>query len=472
MWWRHNHYMNDFSDEASNRLRASLGGREAPSLSADLVTGAAERPAPRLVHPARRAAIAGGSTLAVAAIAVSALVITSPFQQAPLFTAAGGSAPGPESALSSDSRMMMWTNYEYVAGEGLSTDGGNGTVYQLQRVGTPEDVLVDVAEALGVEGEPAKSAYYDEAYPTYVIGAEDGTAPSVVVSWIGTGDWWYNNPAAYPQLACDADGLCEEPAATENLAPSEDEARSIAQQIFADTGFDVDASEIRVHADEWQTTASASLVVDGTKTAIEWSVGWSTLGVISYAYGHSLDVVQKGNFDTISAHDAVERLADWRWFGSPGPEYQGGMTTFAADSVLRSEDPSTSVESPTTDETSAPDAPAEEVPGEGEPGEVPPTEPIEPSVDPTIEPAPEPTLIDPMPVEPIEPEIITVTVEEAFSTLLLVWDADGNAWLVPGFAMPHPDGWFNSVISLVEGVITLPEPIAIEPYLLDDGMQN
>lgn len=450
--------MNDFSEDASNRLRASLGGREAPSLSADLVTGAAERPAPRLVHPARRAAIAGGGTLAVAALAVSALVVANPTQQAPLFTAAGNG--GQESAMSADSnRMMMWTNYEYVAGEGLSTQGGTGTVYQLQRAGTPEGVLADVADAFGVAGDPAKSTYYDESYPTYVVGPEDGTGPSVVVSWVGTGDWWYNDPAAYPAISCDADGVCQEAPVSENLAPSEAEARTIAQQLFADTGFEVDAADIRVYADEWQTTATASLVVDGTKTAIEWSVGWGTTGLISYAYGHSLDVVEKGSFGTVSAHDAVDRLADWRWFGSAGPDYQGGVMTFAND-TLRSDAPDSSVESPTTDETSAPTE------------EVPPAEPTEPAVDPTVEPEPEPTLIDPVPVEPTEPETVTVTVDEAFETLLLVWDADGNAWLVPGFAMPHPDGWFNSVISLVEGVITLPEPMAIEPMLLDDSVEK
>ena len=448
--------MNANNDDISNRLRASLGANEAPTLSADLVTGAAERPAPRLVHPARRAAIAGGSTLAVAAIAVSALVITSPWQQqGPLFTAAGGAAPGPESAMSSDSRLMMWTNYEYVPGEGLSTDTGSGHVWQLQRVGTPEDVLEAAAAALGVKGEPGKSTYYDEAYPSYVIGAEDGTAPSVVVSWIGTGDWWYNDPAAYPQFTCDSEGVCEEPVASENLAPGEAEARATAHDIFAATGFDVDAADIRVTADEWQTVASASLVVDGTQTALEWSVGWGTTGLISYAYGHSVDVVDKGSFDTISAHDAVERLADWRWFGAAGPEFQTGMNILASDTARM--------------EGEEPDAPVTDVPTE-EPQVDPTVDPSAPVVDPTepvVEPTPDPTLVDPIPL-PTEPETVTVTVDEATETLLLVWDADGNAWLVPGFAMPHPDGWYNSVISLIEGVITLPEPIAIEPYLLDE----
>jgi hypothetical protein len=458
---RHNQYMNANNDDISNRLRASLGGSEAPTLGADIVSGAAERPAPRLVHPARRAAIAGGSTLAIAAIAVSALVITQPFQQAPLFTAAGGSG-GQESALSADSRLAMWVNYEYVAGEGLSTQSGEGHVYQLQRVGTPEKVLQAAADALGVTGEPGKSAYFDEAYPSYAIGAEDGTAPSVVVSWTGTGDWWYNDPAAYPQYTCSSDGVCEEPAATANLAPNAEDARSIAHEIFTATGFDVDAADIRVTADEWQTTASASLVVDGTQTALEWSVGWGTTGLISYAYGHSVDVVDQGSYSTVSAHDAVDRLADWRWFGSAGPEFQTGGVLYAASDLARSEGAPTT-DSP-LDETPAVDPTAEPVdPGTSEPGD-----------SATAEPAPEPTLVDP-PVDPIPgpaptPETVTVTVEEAHETLLLVWDADGNAWLVPGFAMPHPDGWFTSVISLIEGVITLPEPVVIEP--LDGELAN
>ena len=440
--------MNANNDDISNRLRASLDAAEAPTLSADLVTGAAERPAPHLVNRGRRAVVTGGLTLVAAAAVTTALVVTSPFQQAPLFTAAGGGNTQEMSA-SADSRLMIWTNYEYVPGGSLSTDGGSGHVYQLQRVGEPEDVLATVADALGVDGEPGKSSYFDEAYPSYVVGPEDGSAPNVTVSWTGTGDWWYNDPAAYPQtFSCDSEGVCVDLPVTENLAPSEDEARATAATIFAATGFDVDAADIRVTSDDWQTVASASLVVDGTQTALDWSVGWSSTGVMSFAYGHSVSVVDKGSYDTVSAHDAVTRLADWRWFGAAGPEYQTGMNLLAASDLARTEDvPTTDVpveEAPVVDPT---EAPAEEVP----------------STDPTVEPTPDPTLVDPIPAPAPTPETVIVTVEEAHATLLLVWDADGNAWLVPGFAMPHPDGWFNSVISVVEGVITLPEPMAIEP---------
>ncbi len=52
-----------------------------------------------------------------------------------------------------------------------------------------------------------------------------------------------------------------------------------------------------------------------------------------------------------------------------------------------------------------------------------------------------------------------MTVDNAAATLVLMWDADGNAWLVPGYAMQMPEGWWTAVVSLVDGVIALPEPL-------------
>ena len=445
--------MNANHDDISNRLRASLGANEAPTLSADLVTGAAERPAPHVVNNARRVATAGGLTLAVAAVATVALVVTSPFAQDPLFTAAGTGGTSEMSA-AADSRLMMWTNYEYLPGASLSTQGGSGHVYQLQRTGTPQEVLEAAAAALGVDGTPAESSYFDPTYPAYVIGPEDGTAPSVVVSWSGTGNWSYNDPTAYPQMTCNADGVCESPVATASLAPSESEARAIAAEIFSATGLDVAEGDITVYSDEWQTTATANLVVNGTKTALDWGVGWSSTGVMSYAYGHSVKVVDKGSYDTVSATAAVDRLDDWRWSGAGGPEYQGGAMLYATSDLARSSDVMPATDTPVAVDPAVPtEAPAD-------PGV---TEPSEPSVDPTVEPLPEPTLVDPMPEPMPTPETVVVTVDEAHATLLLLWDSEGNAWLVPGYAMPHPDGWFSTVVSLIDGVITLPEPIAIEP---------
>jgi hypothetical protein len=47
--------------------------------------------------------------------------------------------------------------------------------------------------------------------------------------------------------------------------------------------------------------------------------------------------------------------------------------------------------------------------------------------------------------------------------LVMVWDADGNAWLVPGFTTKGESQWTSAIVSLIEGIIRLPEPMPIEP---------
>ena len=508
------------------RLRRSLGAQgAAPYLSSDLIANAATREAPRLVNRQRRIQAAGGMTLAVAAVTVGALVVSLPTQRAPLFLAASSSsgntsAQGGGAASSSlkmgadaapsDMRIAQWIDYRYEAGADLGTEASTGSVYQLKRTGTAESRLRDVAGALGVSGEAKKTTYSDPAYPTWMVGPEDGSAASVTITWAGTGDWWYNDPTAMPQVVCaavppaDAAGgpaidvlpVCEVPPAPAGAskAPSESDARAEALGLFGKTGLDVAADRIRVTTDPGQTTATTNLTVDGTQTALEWTVAWAPSGKIAWASGHSIDVVDRGSFGTISATDAVKRLSDYRWFGAAGPEFQGGVRLLAAD-MLRSADATGSPVSP--DALVGPDSPVttdanggtatdpqaggtkptpqgvdprddpiiEPGPGKTEEPVAPPTaEPVPapaPSVPPTAEPLPEPT-IEPQPL-PEKPKVVVVTVDKATSTLLMMWDADGNAWLVPGFAMQHPDGWWNTIVSLEDGVIQLPKPIEIAP---------
>ena len=477
--------MNENLDDASARLRRSLNS-PAPELSADIVGGAATRTAPHIVNRGRRLQLAGAATVAVAIVAVGALAIAPTLNRAPLFTAGGSgstanSPAAAEDSSSMDLRIANWVNYEYVAGDGLSSQGGDGHVYQLKRAGTAEDVLRDAADAFGVDGDVKKSSYFDPAYPTYFVGSEDGTAPSVTVTWSGTGDWWYNNPAAYPPVVCApaseeeklvggdaiAPEVCDVPEATPSLAPSESEARSQAKALFAATGFEVDAGDIRVTADEWSTTAAASLTVGGEQTGIEWSISWAPSGEISWAYGHSISVVDRGSYGTISEKDAVTRIADGRWYGQPGPEYSGGMMYTLDSGVARSAETDPVTEAPTDPSTDPTPAPTEE-PGTVDPGTVEPSEP-DPGVEP--EPNPDPTILpDPMPT-PEEPKTVVVTVDDTFGTLLLMWDSEGNAWLVPGLAVQNPEGWWVTVVSLVEGVIALPEPIEVEPYTVDGRLE-
>ncbi|MFT4030685.1 MAG: hypothetical protein QM675_12490, partial [Protaetiibacter sp.] len=382
--------MNDI-DDAEARLRraasASAAASAAPDLHPAIVTGAPDRRAPRLVHHGRAARGVGASLTAVAAVSIGALVVPALVPRAPLFTAATAVAPatGLETdAASSDSMFAWWVEYRYVAGSGLSTEGGHGTVYQLKRVGDPEAVLADAAAALGLAGEPAESTYATPDYPLYVVGPEDGSGPSASLGWMGTGNWWYIDPAAYPEPVCTEapvesgqpgetlQDYCDQPEipASESKAPSEAEARERAAAIFEATGLDVEPSDIRVIVDPWQTLASANLVVDGTTTALEYDVAWSPLGEISWATGHSVEVVERGDFDTVSPVVAVDRFGEGRWYGAAGPDFSGGMIAYADAGVARELDTSTSSEEDEASVSSpAPTAPSEPA-DPGDPGVV------------------------------------------------------------------------------------------------------
>jgi hypothetical protein len=114
--------------------------------------------------------------------------------------------------------------------------------------------------------------------------------------------------------------------------------------------------------------------------------------------------VERGDFKTISAKSAVKRLADWRWFGAP------------ANSAYPASEPNNKM--------STLDTPA---------------------------------------VSPGEMETIVVTINSSSNHLLQIWDKSGGSWLVPGYGLAGSNGSTSFVVSLIEGVIELPEPVAIEP---------
>lgn len=61
------------------------------------------------------------------------------------------------------------------------------------------------------------------------------------------------------------------------------------------------------------------------------------------------------------------------------------------------------------------------------------------------------------------PEPIVVTVNEAHTVSVLIWDKNGNAWLVPGYVLIGDQGWLTPVFALEDGVVALPDPVVIEP---------
>jgi hypothetical protein len=449
--------MSNDEKNLDERLKRAMGSAPIPEPDASVLDQEAlSQRTPKARNPRTTKRVASGSLMGVASLAVVGVVVSTlgiPTQD-PLFALAASAGLGTSEMAASDSRIGLWVEYDYSAGEELSRDGGSGPVYQLLLQGDPESVLSSVAAEFGLEGEPRQSQYFDPAYPSYDLGSADWTGPSLSVTWSGTGAWYYSNPAAYPEPVCSEvpapEGFeepyyeCENPIPT-GVVPSEDEARAKAAAIFQATGLSVTAEDVRVlNRDEWSVGVSAALVVDGVETALEWSLYFAPGAVLASATGHSVSVVEQGSFDTISPVDAVDRLASGMWWGSPGPGFYS-YDLMAADARALEE-------MPMEDGTEVITPEGEETPGnEGEEPPLEPDVPLEPEM-------------------PAELEVVSLVVTSAEATLLVAWDAAGNAWLVPGYVMRYSDeawGW-TSVISLVPGVIEVPEPLPIDTMPLPE----
>ena len=398
-------------DKNLKKLQKAVG-TEVPQLTDETILAGIAKPR----KSARKNLWLGLSGVAVAATAIFAVIPT----QAPLFDLGAGQGVRNSAEASSDAKMSIWVDYEYVAGENLSSTPGNGNVYKLNLQGDPEAIIAKLAEQFNVKGDLDKQTWDEGKSYSYFYGVKDNyEKPSLQLSWTGTGNWYYSNYTNYNEKL--------------NL-PSKAEALKTAQEIFSSTGLTVGTDEITLTSGEWGMYATASLKVDGQPTAIEWTVSWAPNGVLVSASGHNVTVENKGSFGTISEKDSVKRLGDWRYSGSANSSFfgpVGGGVMMARDGVAAS----TGVTEPVA---------------EGE-GSDPSSEPTaEPTDEVMVEPTPEPT------AEPT-PEKVVMKLISAKSALLMIWDSNGGAWLVPGYMLKNTDGWYSPVMSIVDGVIKLPK---------------
>lgn len=456
----------------------------APTLSAELISeaikankqiGLADRF--QLLSARARSLTLGSLASGVAGVAAIALVVTitpQPLIQLSASPLSSQTAPGMSAEASDKMMSMPFQTYQYVAGPGLSNESGSGQVYKLVRQGTPESVLANLAEVFDISGSVKKFPDYSPENPGFYYGETDDPwgietqEPMVYIWWNGTGTWSYSNSLASSSISSDcvnldADGNCQEwewvePVATPELLPARADAIATALEIFSSTGLIVTESDLRVDYSDWGVYISAAMKVDGKPTSIEWYVGWSSTGELSYASGHAVVAQAVGSYNTVSAAASVSRLSDWRWFGSAAYASYEKYQPPVSDLSVRSE--------PYAEPATEPEVSETEQPVEPEPGVSASPTPVEPE---PVE--PEPT--EPAPIEPapIEPEVITLTVVSAEAALLSIWDSAGDVWLVPGFILVNDQGWWSSIISLIEGVIALPEPSTMDimPLPADDS---
>lgn len=428
--------MNEQFEPTEAKLRASDPAQSTVAIDEDSLNSVGSRkPSLKVAKRVRRGALATGGAGA-AALALTLTLTLGGGQTTPLITLGSGNelnsglaqqgsatsmAPDRVGAVSElgtteDAKMMIWQEYNYVAGKSLTSETGRGEIYRVSRTGDPMQILKTLATEFGVAGNPVEDEYSTAEYPSYSIAGDDFY---LSIYWSGTGGWsfgkwsnqvwepcvWEGESGATDESSTGGEAveplpICEQPVATPELIPSESELKNEAFALFSSTGYNGTKADVRVQRDEWGAYAYAAYEVAGQKVGIEWSAGWGSDGELSWASGHSVEVTKvDGDFGTISASAAVDRLNAGGWWGGlPSEFYQANMATDA-------------IAYPT-----------------GKEGEV-----------------------------------VDVEVTAATPALLTVYDATGNVWLVPGYAMTHSLGWVEAVISVEDGVIALPDYSDVMP---------
>lgn len=430
--------MNEEFEPLKARIAAADPGKDASLISESTVAAAALGKGAKAPWSKRlRQLTLSGSLLGTAgafALAISLAVPPQPLIQ--MASGQGANAISAEASVAGDAapgmKMIMptWIQYEYDSSE-LSDATGNGKVYQLVLEGDYKEFLQSLADYFGVEGELREEEWSTKEYPTFAIGVPE---KQVGLTWAGTGTFYYNS---YDQNSyrCEKRTVEQEngesyetcdPIATPELIPTESQIRTKAAEIFKRFGLSIPSSKIRVDRSEWGASAVGAVQLDGQDTALEWWINYDGAGKLSNIYGHLAKPVARGDFKTVSAKDAADRIKDGRWFGSPPSSVWNQMpaaTSARVGAIEPAVDPvPVSPEAGTTDEN-----------GEGATSEN-----VEPKV-----------------------EIIKLKLTSSEPQLLMIYDKSGGAWLVPGYLLKNDQGWFDAVISLEEGVIELPEPMEV-----------
>ncbi len=410
-----------------NRIKAADPAAQAPLLSESVVVEATlkGKSAP-IGFRAARFSLAG----AAAAVLAVGLTLPSTLAPQPLFTLAGagpsGNQTGALSAASevADAKMIWpgWIQYNYLT-DGLSDEGGKGVVYEIRKVGDPIQILQKIADYFGIEGTPREDDWSTKEYPSYSIQGENFY---LSVYWSGAGYWnfgrWTNQVlCAEPAEGETSTKDCIPPQSKPEQIPSKPELIEQTITTFAAFGIEVTEQQLTVQRDEWGAYVTVSNSHKGQPIPIDFYIAWDFQGKISSISAASFEIVERGEFGTVSPVDAVARIKDGRWYGGVSSKYYEQY--YRPIGIARSTD---AVALPAPDEESSD-----------------------------------------QPVEPVEPEIVDLTINRSEEVLVSVFDSAGNMWLVPGYLLFNDQGWFDSIVSLVEGVIQLPEPYDVMPLQED-----
>jgi len=412
-------------DQAIETLRNSAKPARAPKLDESILESATlSKGKPSLLSRLNLSRRATGFRLAgvAASLAGVAVIAGSVLNPQPTFTlelgatgqqSSGKMTLGGSSEAAKDS--MYWPGasieIDYVAGDALSGEAGSGSIYEFVNNTTAKELSAAINRVLKIDGAFVTETY-DVETPngtekvTY-FNLQSGAINVYVTDTNGALSFNYSNQDAWVLGECTKEETspempdvtyCVENAPVKADLPTDKQAIARALELFSGLGFETTAADITVNRSVDSLYAFAPIKVDGKSTGLSWDITWGNTGKISSMNGYAVDAVKVADVSTISAKDTVKRMNDYRWTASGSAElYQTAST----------------ISSRMGGETAA---------NEGK-----------------------------------NQKILVLRATEALG---LIYDANGKMFSVSSYAMyTENDSYPRVIVSVVDGVIKLPEPI-------------
>lgn len=371
-----------------------------------------------------------------------------------------GSGSGAVSPMVSESDSKMIAPYGqtvYIYDGDLPELGGTARAWRFPIGAQPDsERIAAIAAVFGVEGE-VRSLSADEG-GGWMVGPADYSGANLSVATDGMLSWWFSpspdvwgsgvacaEPEPAPVDSTVEGTLCEEPQPPANV-PDEANARQMAEELFAELGYDVTTLDFDAYADEWGANVAAYVLLDGERSPMSMSVGFGAEGVVTWASGFLAEPEVVGEYPLVGAPAGLLRLQDesgrWMWFG---------VTTLDA---AASDVP---VETIVTDTVPGADVPAETMPVETLPGETVPTETVP---------------VETVPVDTVPMEVFEIHLVGVHLGLTMVWDVDGTVWLLPAYVFTTADGGEFAVVGIEDGFIELPDGLPMSEPLPAESAES
>ena len=399
--------------------------------------------------------------------------------------AGGGAAPAAADAEASTKMIAMALTYEW-AGQTVDLTSPAGSWSFPTGVAPTTEQIQAIAAAFGVTGDVTELGA--DMGGGWMVGPNDGTAPSITVAPDALQSWWYSpawavdvrpvedcayypagDPAADPTTA----GLpvCEEAQPPAGV-PTKAEAEQRARELFAAVGLDPAQFEFESYADEWNASVTGYLTLEGVRTTVSANVGFGENGAVTWAGGFLASPQRGGDYPRIGVDAAIQRLNDqsMAWMTGYGPMMRdvavsstggvavgGGTAGVSIDAAASGDvapESGTAVEAQeAATETTAAAESYEPMPDETVPSEIAPTDSV------MIDPMPMPLdCTDPATSCVPEGEPIVITLDAVAPSLEQVWAADGTVWLLPGYTFTGPEGSMASVVAVEDQYLEQAQP--------------